>query len=87
MKTTKKTAKESAAAIKTCKLCKHEYMHPCNGKDETCMNGLWVLSGRSLRVYNEMRAALGLGVAQSEKSKRVRLVEDEPVKKKGRTRL
>lgn len=79
------TVKEMQKKVRTCKLCEHDYLRPCNGKDKTCMNGMWVHSGKDMKVYNKMREDLGLQAPKPEKkSKRVRLVIDKPKSKRVR---
>lgn len=76
--------------VKTCKLCEHDYIHPCHGKNKECSNALWVKSGRNLKEYNKLYGAMHptftVPVPKEKKSKRRTRLESGPSKAK-RVRL
>lgn len=86
-----KSLKDVLAKIKMCKVCEHEYIHPCNGKNKKCTNGLWILAGKNMTVYKKLYekqygTALPTAPKEQESKRRVRL-GNGPVKAKRRTRL
>lgn len=32
------TSAEAKKKLRTCKLCQHDYLYPCDGKDKACPN-------------------------------------------------
>lgn len=84
----KDLVKAHQTKVRKCKLCKKPYLHPCDGKNKSCMNGLWVQSGHNIKKYDQMREKLGLAAPKPQGKGRTRLVQDAPKPKaKKRVRL
>ncbi len=83
------TVKEVNKAVRKCKLCKHEYLKPCDGKNPVCMNAIWVNEGKNLKRYKKAyeQALATHGTSSANKSKRKTRLVSEPSSKAKRVRL